>query len=106
MLALDHRGPESLLRETVRKRWAGLARTNDNRVEFPGHGPVPAIYVSSGPLRCQAAQGQAVHRTFVCEADKHAVASSRLVLPAPACDDWRAKTSASSGLNAPLKASP
>jgi hypothetical protein len=38
MLALDDRGPESLLRETVRKRWVGLARTNDNRVEFPGHG--------------------------------------------------------------------
>jgi hypothetical protein len=38
MLALDDRGPESLLRETVCERWAGLARTNDNRVEFPGHG--------------------------------------------------------------------
>ena len=38
MLALDDRGPESLLRETVCERRAGLARTNNNRVEFPGHG--------------------------------------------------------------------
>src|SRR5262245_4725084 len=38
MLALDDRGPQSLLREPVRKRWTGLARTNDNRVEFPRHG--------------------------------------------------------------------
>jgi hypothetical protein len=38
LLALDDRGLESLLRETVCERWAGLARTNHNRVEFPGHG--------------------------------------------------------------------
>ena len=38
MLALNDCSPESFLREPVRKRWAGLARTNNNRVEFPGHG--------------------------------------------------------------------
>ena len=38
MLALDDRGAESLLRETVCEWSAGLARTNDNCVEFLGHG--------------------------------------------------------------------
>ena len=54
MLALDDRGPESLLRETVCEWWAGLPRTNDNRVEFLSHGSRPCVcyswFMMAGPI--------------------------------------------------------